>query len=129
MLISCFYTVMGYTFGGRLGPRVGSCSKYLFKINFSPSISTDMFEDFISRVRTTLVLHTNALCNLHGTVYVSGLLSGERTEVTVHKDRYFLRPVISLIKSPCRFRSGDRHICLLDQVMRYIVGLLFCLVS
>lgn len=82
---------------------------------------------------TTLVLHTNALCNLHGTVYVSGLLSGERTEVTVHKDRsyctYFLRPVISLIKSPCRFRSGGRHICLFDQVMRYIVGLLFSVIQ
>lgn len=126
MLSSFFYSVIGYTIWGRVGPHVGSCSKYLFKINFSPSISTDtsIFKDFISRVRATLVLHTNALC----TVYVSGLLSGERTEVTVHKDRYFLRPVISLIKSPCRFRSGDRHICLFDQVMRYIVGLLFSVV-
>lgn len=77
----------------RVGRHDVSCYKYLFKNKFSYSMFTSIFKGFhFLGQGTSGHPRPTALYNL--LVTVSGLLSGERTEVTVHKDdrSYVLPP-------------------------------------
>lgn len=80
---------------------------------------TNIFKGFHFWVRAqadTPVRHLcciRARCIIYSALYQVYCQASERKWLYTRTTgrMYFLRPVISLIKSPCRFRSADRHIC------------------